>query len=321
MLIGSGCMGFGFVDISVVICTYNRSESLRKTLESLVATAVSPTLSWEVVVVDNNSSDNTRVLVEDFRREGNLPVKYIFEKVQGLSYARNAGVKGARGDIIAFIDDDVRVDNHWLNELTKAFESFDCACVGGKIIPDWNCEKPSWFVADRSFWLTSPICSLDLGDESLQLKTPPLGANMAFKRSMFEKYGAFRTDLGRVAGRLTTGEDTEFGRRLLRVGETLIYQPTVIVYHAIDKNRLTKGYFQKWYFNNGRSMIRENGIPIGAVCYFGVPRYLFRSLAEDFIRWFVTMQSHRRFLYKLALHRTVGHIVEAFYVSRPASTR
>jgi GT2 family glycosyltransferase len=140
---------------------------------------------------------------------------------------------------------------------------------------------------------------------------------MAFRRAALERYGPFRTDLGRTGESLIGGEDTEFGRRLMKARERLLYVPEAVVYHPVDKERLEKKYFQSWHFNFGRSHIREWQPPRDAVYYFGVPRYLFRMLGASLIKWLFAFDRRRRFYHKLAVYRTAGEIAEA----RRLSTR
>jgi glycosyltransferase involved in cell wall biosynthesis len=301
--------------ISVIICTYNRCQSLKKTLESLAHVSVPTAVSWELIVVDNNSSDDTPQAVQTFATESGLSCRYILERNRGLSHARNAGIKEAKGDIIAFTDDDVTVGVDWLCQLQSVFDQFGCMGVGGKIVAVWTSPKPSWFETDGPYALMRAILSLDLGEEPCEMHIPPFGANMAFKKVAFEKHGFFRTDLGKSGKTLMTGEDTEFGRRLLCAGDQLMYAPKAVVYHPVEKERTKKRYFESWYFNYGRYSVRIDGFPERTVRYFGVPRYLFRSLLTSFSKWAFSFGSQRRFHHKLDLCRCLGEITEAYRTS------
>jgi glycosyltransferase involved in cell wall biosynthesis len=304
--------------ISVIVCTYNRSESLRKTLGSLAQVWAPAGTSWELIVVDNNSTDDTAEVVKTFVAASSLSVRYIFEINQGLSHARNAGIRAARGDIVAFTDDDVTVDPRWLCELRKTFDQFGCVGVGGRIVTMWICQKPAWLELDGPHRLLTPVPSFDLGEEPCELdtNTPAFGANMAFKKVAFEKYGFFRTDLGRQGSKLMSYEDTEFCTRLFRGGDRLLYAPSAIVYHPATKARLRKSYFQSLYFSHGRYMARVHGFPENAVLYFGVPRYLFRNFLTDFSKWLFIFDSRRRFRHKLELCQSLGEIFEAHRISK-----
>ena len=168
---------------------------------------------------------------------------------------------------------------------------------------------------DGPYALMSAIVRFDLGEEPCELKTPPFGANMALKKTVFQKYGLFRTDLGPTAGTLRRGEDTELCRRLITPGESLVYAPEAIVYHPVAEERMRKRYFESWYFNYGRSSVRVDGIPASSIRCFGLPRYLLRSLVEFFLKWIGTLNSQRRFYYKLQLFRVAGEITEACRLS------
>jgi glycosyltransferase involved in cell wall biosynthesis len=303
--------------ISVVLCTYNRAQRLKRTLESLANMARPREEPWELVIVDNNSRDETKAVVEEFSRTGRIETRYVFEGRQGLSFARNVGIAEARGDIVTFTDDDVTVDSQWLSAVWNAFAQTDCLGVGGRIVPVWSCARPRWLEEDSRYPLmTGVILRFDLGDERRRLTTPPFGANMSFRRAAFEKYGLFRTDLGRTGTQLTGGEDTEFGRRLLSGNETLVYDPQAVIYHPVEPERLRRRYFRSWYFNYGRGLVRVRGIPDTAVCAFGIPLYLFRRLAANL--WGVTraLSVARLFQSNLEVCMTLGQIAEAYRLSR-----
>lgn len=296
--------------ISVVVCTYSRAESLGRMLDSLRQMRVPPELEWELIVVDNNSTDNTRAVVEEFAQTSSLDVHYVFEPKQGLSNARNTGIANARGEIIAFTDDDVRVSPEWLAEIVRTFKEFDCMGVGGKSIPMWDgAEKPAWLVTTGPYRLPGAVLlDLDLGDDPRPVPFPPFGVNMAFKRSAFERYGLFRTDLGVCGAARLGGEDIEFGRRLLGGGEKVIYSPGAVVFHPVDKGRVSKAYFLHWYFNCGTAWVRMEGTPREAVLWFGVPRYMFRGLLENCVKWLAAFDNDRRFFYKMRSYFVLGQI-------------
>ena len=307
--------------ISVIVCTRDRSESLRRTLSSLAQLQTPSGASWELLVVDNNSTDDTAEVVKTFSLSSSFPVRYVFASTKGLSHARNEGIRVARGDIIAFTDDDVTVDSRWLCELRRIFDQFGCMGIGGKIIPVWTSPKPSWLNLDGPDPLRSgTVVSFDRGQEPCELRNSPFGANMAFTRVAFEKHGMFRTDLG-CGSPLSLGEDSEFGERLLAAGDKLVYAPDAIVYHPIPKRRLKKRHFQSHYFNYGRYMARKNGFPRDAILWFGVPRYLFRSLLPLICKWLFTFHSWRRFRHKLQFFEFLGGISETRRMSKDARWR
>ena len=300
------------MSITVILCSYNRCESLAGALNSAAALELPAGVEWEVLVVDNNSSDQTREVVEDFcgRYPGHF--RYLFEPQQGLSHARNAGIREARGDIIAFMDDDVTVEPAWLQNLTAALHSGQWAGAGGRILPVWTCSPARWLPLGEPYGL-APLVLFDLGPESAQLSESPFGANMAFRKAMFEKYGVFRTDLGRSGGNMMSNEDTEFGGRLLAGGERLIYEPAAVVYHPVPENRMQKKYFLAWRFGKGRAGIRQYGARRNSKYYFwGIPLYLFRNLAVGMLRWMVAVDPRVRFSRKLKVWGKAGEILECY---------
>jgi glycosyltransferase involved in cell wall biosynthesis len=298
--------------ISVILRTYNRSASLKKTLESFAQMQVPADLSWELVLVDNNSSDETRAVAEACAKSWDLPLQYVFESNQGLSYARNTGVKAATGEILVFTDDDVTLGPNWLAEIKRAFDQYDCMGVGGKIVPVWNVPQPSWLVLEGPYRLHAAVLHFNLGDETCIMENKsPYGANMAFRRAAFERYGLFRTDIGLTGTNRMPGQETEFCQRLRTAGEKFVYTPHAVIYHPVEPERVQKKYFQSWYFGFGRTTMRVEGCLQGAVLYFGVPRYLFRLLGEKALRWLVSVHPARRFYHKLQTYQIAGQIYEA----------
>ena len=301
------------MDISVVLATYNRAVSLRATLESF-ATLVFPTdLTCELLVIDNNSTDSTREVIEKSRGEISFPVRYIFEKKQGRSAALNAGIGESKGRVIAFTDDDVLLDRYWLAHLKKTFDDFDCSAVAGKVVAQWNHSKPDWLEMEGQL----AVVQFDLGDELKEIRVPPLGANSAFRREIFRQYGLFRLDLGVNGSEHTiTCDDTEFGDRLIRGGEKILYCPSAIIFHPVDPARTTKKYLLSWYFYNGVSLTRTSGLPQGGAFWFGIPRWLYREMLANFAKWMLTPVRKHRFHHKLRTFRTFGSMVESYGLSR-----
>ena len=310
------------MNITVILCTYNRCRTLEKALSSVAASTLPESIEWEVLVVDNNSRDQTRDVVEDFCARYPGRFRYLFEPHQGKSYALNTGIREARGDILAFMDDDVTVESTWLQNLTAALCSREWAGAGGRILPQWPCAPPSW-LPEKEWYGMAPLVMFDRGPEAGPLTDPPFGTNMAFHRRLFEKYGTFRIDLGPGSnGKIRNNEDTEFGRRLLEAGERLRYEPTAVVHHSVPPNRLRKDYFLTWWFNKGRSDVRVIGGAADIKWFVsGIPLYLFRRLAVGILRWLVTLDPSRRFSCRLAVWLTAGTMVESYRQSREVHKR
>lgn len=300
------------MNITIIICTYNRCQSLAKTLDSVAASRLPESVLWEVLVVDNNSDDQTREVIWDFSRRFPNRFRYVLEVQQGLSNARNAGIRESRGEVLAFTDDDVTVESDWLRNLAGGLCSGEWAGAGGRILPDWSCRPPSW-LPDKNWYGMAPLVTFDMGQKAGPLSDPPFGANMAFHRRMFDKYGTFRADLGRQPGNLMGSEDTEFGWRLLAGGERLKYEPAAIVHHSVPQKRLQKKYFLTWWFDRGRAHIRETGVGGDAKWSVrGIPLYLLRKLALGTLRWMVTFEPSKRFTRRLTVQLLGGQITELY---------
>ena len=264
------------MDITVVICTYNRAYSLRKTLESLVRLECNAKFSWQVIVVDNHSTDDTRAVVLSFVDNPTLDLVYHFEGRQGHSFARNAGVRRALGSIIAFTDDDVVVDHHWLNYIFEAFQDPDVAVVGGPILPIWPAAPPRWLTED----LYGNLALLDYGNEDMLLDDTALwGANLALRVGAIKTHGMFDTSLGRTSDKLFAGEEADLIRKIRLGGGKVQYCAGARVFHRIPAERLRKRYFRRWRRDNGELAGIRFAEPITR-SVLGVPLYIIRMFLE-----------------------------------------
>lgn len=234
--------------ISVVICTRNRAGSVCEAIESAAAqTAVQP----EIIVVDNGSTDDTATRVA---RLG-LRLVYLQETAPGLSKARNLGWRAARGELVAFLDDDAIADDGWLAALADAFGSIDPspACVGGRVSPVWEAPRPGW-LSDR---LLMALTVADWGAVRRPITDLTVewlvGANLAFRRTELERLGGFPELLGRRGRSLLSGEEIFLQRRLIREGSVCLYEPRAHVRHRIPAERLRATWFCRRLFAQGVS--------------------------------------------------------------------
>jgi len=305
------------MNITVILCTYNRAASLGAALDSVLASLMPSGVAWELLVVDNNSKDNTRAIVTDYIARFPDRVRYLCETKQGLSNARNAGIQNARGEVIAFMDDDVTLDPNWLQLLTSHLLDGSHSGAGGRVRPPKDFVAPDWLTLDGGRMDASGVLALfDAGDQPGELQKPPFGANMAFRREMFEKHGNFRADLGRCGDDLIGNEDTEFGNRLLAAGERLRYEPEAVVYHPVSPDRLNQKYFLAWWFAYGRALYRQHGAPPPL---WGIPRNYF-SLASRAGRWLTSTDPRERFFYKCRIRVAAGELAEMYSdQSQPAA--
>jgi glycosyltransferase involved in cell wall biosynthesis len=303
------------MNITVILCTYNRCHSLAAALNSVAASRLPESVSWEVVVIDNNSNDKTRDVVAEFGHRYPGRFRYVFEPQQGKSFALNAGIREARGEILAFMDDDVIVDAKWLQCLTAIFQKQGWSGVGGRVLPERTFTPPAWLSVEGKYAL-APLAMFDLGPQPGELNEAPFGTNMAFRKEVFEKVGGFRTDLGPRPGSETRGEDTEFGDRVLAAGQHLWYEPSAIVYHSLPAYRLQKEYFLAWWHDKAQADIRAVGLPRGGELQVaGVPLSFFRRLANWTLQWITAIHSARRFSCKLKVWTILGEIAECHRLS------
>lgn len=276
------------MDISVIICTYNRCASLRRTLQTCCELEIPAGVQWELLVVDNNSTDATKQVCEEFH--GKLPLRYLFESRQGKSNALNRSIDEARGALLLYTDDDVDVDAKWLVAHLDAARRYpQDGFFGGKIIPRWETEPPRWMVQHARTLLTAVTVSYDLGDEEQPL--PPgmafFGANLIFRKSVFKEEFRFRTDIGPQRGNEIRGEDSDLIFRLLASGHRAHYIPSAQVYHRNPSDRARERYVWAWFGGYGMKEARLDRKP-SAVCWGGVPRHLWRKLFVNGSRYLIT---------------------------------
>ena len=274
---------------SIVIATYNRGADLRETLASLAG--LRPGGAWDVIVVDNNSTDDTRQVVESAAAAFPVPLRYLFEPAQGRSPALNAGIRLAQGDLIVTTDDDVRVSPDWLDRAAEGLARLNCDYVGGRVLPIWGGPRPAWLPNHGGkHWAV--IALLDYGPAPIEFGARvPLGVNMAFRRVAFDRAGLFDPHTGRKAGTLLGQVVREWCIRARAAGVRGCYVPEMEVQHIIPASRLNKAYFRRWFYWRGisRALLYAKAgldmevpeetpaVPRTVPHVFGVPRYLYRK--------------------------------------------
>ena len=269
------------MDASIIVCTYNRAESLKDTLAALAALKSAPDLQWEVLVVDNNSRDHTRQVVEAAQRDWPR-LRYLFEPAQGLSHARNRGIAESDGEVILFTDDDVLPEPDWLETTLAGLEKYGADACGGYIAPIWETPPPAW-LTERFYGFLA--VRTDRSDD-YPIETPsqaPFGANMAFKKSVFEKVGQFDTSRGRKGKILASGEDGEMFERILGAGLKAVFLGKSRVHHKVEASRMTKRYFRNWRFQTSRNIVQSRGL-VGNRRLFNIPLYVFPQFLRAIAR-------------------------------------
>jgi glycosyltransferase involved in cell wall biosynthesis len=293
------------LDATVLLCTYNRADLLGETLDSLARTRVSD-LRWDVIVVDNNSTDDTRQVVTTRIDRFPVPLRYLFEPRQGKSNALNTGLAATDATLILFTDDDVRVSEGWVEASCRPMlDNPDLDYTGGPVMPVWERPCPPW-LDDRRPDLWGTLAILDYGAERFvfeERRRVPLGANMAVRRSLIDRIGGFDPDLGRRGNSLLGQEQAEFFCRSREIGARGVYVPEMSLHHHVPAKRLTRAYFRRWWFWKGVSKARleqrhpvtELGVDLARVAtLFGVPRFLVGSAFRDLIGWVVAAITFNR---------------------------
>jgi len=301
------------IKISVIIATYNRCESLNDVLDTLLLQERTIDFDYEILVADNNSKDKTKEVIESYVPKFNGQLRYLFEPRQGKSFALNLGIKEAKGEIIAFTDDDVIVDKEWLLNIWKCFKNYNCDGIGGRILPLYPENTPKW-LKDNEDILNGPIVFYDYG-ENIQIYNkkyilPFVGANMSFRKDCFFEYGLFRIDLGPGLDSMM-GDDTDFFRRLEKAGKKLFYCGNALVWHKVDRKRASLKYIAKWNIASGKYLVKKGDKNKKFKYSFGVPRYLFRDLSITLLFLIASSFSRKNFLkYWKAFFTNLGSLLE-----------
>ncbi len=243
--------------ISAVVCTYNRSRLLLRALESLASQAL-PAGAFEIILVDDGSTDETRDVAEKFSRCA-AEFTAIHQRNAGLGAARNAGWRAARARVVAFLDDDAVAPPDWLQRITTAFSAANpkLAVVGGPIDPDWESPPPAWLTRELMAWLTV----FDLGAEPITCSDRPVfgGANMAFRTAALLDADGFPTDLGRRGASLLSHEESAVWAALAARGWSNQFLPDLRVLHFVATERLRPAWFRRRLYWEGVSIARQEG--------------------------------------------------------------
>jgi glycosyltransferase involved in cell wall biosynthesis len=292
--------------LDVVIPTCNRAALLARALESLLAADRPDGLDACVTVVDNRSTDDTRVVVESFVPRFSGQLQYVYESSSGRSHALNAGIGATRGDLVGMIDDDEEVDRGWLSTIAAAFEDPTTDFIGGPYVPRWGGERPAWLGTAYK----AAIGWVDAGPATQQYGPGfdglLMGGNAVIRRSVLERVGPYSTDLGRTSdGRLLSCEDRDMFNRLMMIGARGFYRPDLSILHYVPPERLTKRYFRRWSFWHGVSLgVLDRRRPAAVPYLLGVPRYMIglavRATIDTARRLFGPREPARAFKNELA---------------------
>lgn len=273
--------------ITVTVCTWNRAPLLERCLQQMTRLRPPAGLEWELLVVDNNSSDRTGEVIAGFA--GRLPIAAIHEARPGLSHARNAAVARARGDYLVWTDDDIVVDAGWLAAYVEAFRRWpDAAVFGGPILPRFDGTPPRWLVESWPL-VKVAYAARDFGPSAVALRKEdpglPFGANFALRAREQRRFlydpGLGRNQDGRL---LLCGEETQVIESILAGGGTGWWVPDARVEHWIPAHRQTTAYLRLYFESRGRLNALGNG-PTTVVSLLGRPRWAWRQAVVQELRY------------------------------------
>jgi glucosyl-dolichyl phosphate glucuronosyltransferase len=273
--------------VTVIIATHNRAFQLRETLEALIAQKTAPGLGWEILVVDNGSTDGTLEVFRTMAMRAPGRLRYVSEARLGKSRALNAGIAVARGAVIALTDDGVSPAADWVATAATVLDRWGADGAGGRILPRWEAEAPSWVRGSNR--LLDSLAVMEF-DSPVMLPIPKgsypqiWGANMVYRRSALQALGGFDTRLGPVGGKRYCDEDVDIVQRMLESGRAVAYDPALTVYHRVPRARLRRAYFRRLMWDMGEGEALAAADPPSGPSILGVPRWRLRFVAWMMVR-------------------------------------
>lgn len=259
--------------LDVVVPTYNRSGLLRPALSSLLRATVPEGLQVSILVVDNNSVDDTPEVVREMQTGAPVEVRYLRETKQGLSHSRNRGISDGDGELIGFIDDDEEIDQSWYQVVAREFADPATEFIGGPYLANWVSPAPDWLPPGyhAAIGAVPPKPRSVFNDE---FGANLMGGNAVVRRTVFDRIGPYSTRLGRSGKGLLSEEDAEFCRRLKEHSIRGIYVPDLVIYHYIAPERLTRSYHRRWaYWRAVSQGILDRELKEPVSYFFGIPRH------------------------------------------------
>jgi glucosyl-dolichyl phosphate glucuronosyltransferase len=304
--------------ISVIVCTYNRADILKFCLTSLVNQTLNNVV-YEVIIVDNHSTDHTLKLSQIFLKD-NPNIRYFYEPQLGLSHARNRGLQEAKGEYVAFIDDDAKAFINWLQEMNDFIRrNPDAAAFGGPSFGYSTVNVPVWFPPEFG--------THNLGDEDKLLEIGKewiIGCNMVFKREILIEHGGFLPKLGMKGHKISYGEEIRVLKDLKEAGYEIYYASKMKVDHMIEKNRISLWWLLKSDYAQGRVSSEMLNVKNS---FFGICNNVLKRILKSYINFFrrKTDPLRRRFYYLLGEHffvtgilveytlELISHIIRPFF--------
>lgn len=309
------------VDLTLLVCTFNRSGDLKEMLETALVQETDGTFTYEVLVVDNNSTDNTRQVVADLIRDGHANLRYVFEERQGKSYALNTGLASSRGAIYTIADDDFILPRTWVRRIVEGFRRHpDASFVSGKVLPLWPREVPEW-ATSAEHW--SALALADYGDQPFYADENSQVCLLAcsFRRRDVDAVGGYRTGLSVSKDLIGGVEDLEILQRLWKSGRKGVYLPDMSFQHKVPPSRLTKTYHRRWHTGHGRfyAKLRDGEFERSQARLFDVPLHVFRqagTAAIAWLKWQIRRRPREAFTEETKLRFFHGYVLERLQTPR-----
>lgn len=296
---------------SVIISTRNRAYQLPRLFDALACMETPSHFSWELVIIDNGSTDETNAVINAEISKNQLPIVLLSEPIPGKSRALNLGITKTKGELIIFTDDDVEPDPLWLKSYIEASQAHpQIDGFAGRVIPRWLGESPEWLHTKGAFALPRGITNTrDFGNEIHLLPDDviPGGVNTALRRRVLSEVGTFRIDLGPGTS-VPFAEDTEYMQRYKLHGGEFLYIPEALLYHCNVPERMTKDYVINWMLEVARCQVLAFETEVKNKAINGIPTYLIRQGMERLLVWIFEPRSNQRLQKKMKLFHTIGKI-------------
>ncbi|MCR4337153.1 MAG: glycosyltransferase [Candidatus Omnitrophica bacterium] len=287
------------MSLDLVIATYNRPESLSRTLKSIEAIERPHAYPFRVIIADNSTQEDTKNFLKNFLQQTSLKIFYFQETTKGKVYALNHALTYSDADLIAFTDDDITFDSHWLKQVIENFTDSNLHCLTGKVEGICPAEKPLWYSARLRVVIGAIEPSQQRGSTLYAA-----GSNMIFRRQVLKEVEGFilRDQMGHQH------EDSVLSQRIRARGYAIIYDPSVAVYHHFQTEHFNKKYFRRWYLNSGKALaeLNQKEEPHDKKI-FDIPRWWFRwAISHAFQMIFFFYRPDQKFFHELQLYRFTG---------------